>query len=166
MDLGFVSGLLSTHKKALLQWLLHLHTKFHPVPSCSAVYPVDVTDLQPFLCKISMITPWILIGFQPKLVRRCTLISPWCIPSFSLIEIFFSQVVVENANCLKWRKKIKKLFQNCSLISQDWLSNLLQILYVDSPNSEASLEQIWLYSGKWSQSYIGVKIVFFVILTV
>jgi len=26
-------GFLSKHKKALLRWLLHLHAKFHPIPS-------------------------------------------------------------------------------------------------------------------------------------
>ena len=33
---------LSKHKKALLQWLLHLHAKFHTIP-----YPVGVKDLWP-----------------------------------------------------------------------------------------------------------------------
>ena len=44
--------------------------------------------------------------------------------------------------------------------------DLLQIWYVDSPRSGTSLKQIWLNWGKWSQSYIGRKITFFVFLSI
>jgi len=59
---------------------------------------------------------------------------------------------------------MKKLFQNfaCLYLGIGWL----QIWYVDSPSLGASLQQIWLNSGKQSQSYIGVKITFFVFLSI
>ena len=41
-----------------------------------------------------------------------------------------------------------------------------KIWYVDSPSLEASQQQIWLNSGKRSQTYIGVKITFFGFLSI
>ena len=59
------------------------------------------------------------------------------------------------------RRKKKKLFQNfCSLVSRH---DLLQTLYVDSPSLGAFQQQIWLNLGK---SYIDVKIMFFVFLSI
>ena len=87
---------------------------------------------------------------------------------FQLNRSLFSQVMAENANSAKWRrKKTKKLFWNFvhSYLGIDW-HNLLQIWYVDLPSLGASVEQIWLNSGKWFQNYIGVKITFFVFLSI
>ena len=62
---------------------------------------------------------------------------------------------------------MKKLFQNfahlCLGISQH---NLSQIWYVDLPSSGASQKQIWLNPGKRVSSYIGMKITFFVFLSI
>jgi len=65
------------------------------------------------------------------------------------------------------KKKTKKLFWNFarSYLGIGW-HDLLQIQYVDLPSSGASLQQIWLNLGKWFQSYIGVKITFFVFLSI
>ena len=66
------------------------------------------------------------------------------------------------------KKKItKELFQSFShsYLRIDW-HNLLQIWYVDLPRSGASVEQIWLNWDKWSQSYIGVKITFLILLSI
>ena len=54
-----------------------------------------------------------------------------------------SQVIAENAKCAE------KLFRNfaSSYLGFDW-RDLLQIWYVDSPSSGASVERIWLNSGK------------------
>jgi len=65
------------------------------------------------------------------------------------------------------RKKMKKLFQNCGrlYLGVGW-HDLLQICYIDSPSSGTSQQQIWLNSGKRSWNYIGVKITFFVFLSI
>ena len=65
------------------------------------------------------------------------------------------------------KKKTKKLFRNFagSYLGIGW-RDLLQIWYVDSPSWGASLQQVWLNSGEWSQTYIGVKITFFVFLSI
>ena len=63
------------------------------------------------------------------------------------------------------KKKMKKLFWNFArlYLGIDW-HDLFQIWLIDSPSSGVSVDQIWLNSGKWSQSYIGLKITFFVFL--
>ena len=52
-----LSRFFSNHKKALLRWLLHLHSNFQLIPSrglpCGrGVYPVGVTDLRPYFTRI------------------------------------------------------------------------------------------------------------------
>jgi len=37
----FFSGFVSNHKKTLLQWLLYLHAKFHPIPSSGLLCRCD-----------------------------------------------------------------------------------------------------------------------------
>ena len=56
---------------------------------------------------------------------------------------------------MKNKKKMKKLFWNfvCSYLRIGW-HDLLHIWYANSPSSGASLQQIWLNLGKWSQSLI------------
>jgi len=69
--------------------------------------------------------------------------------------------------CKMKKKKTKKFFRNFAhlYLGIGWC-NLLQIWNVDSPGWGASLPQVWLNSGKWSQSYVGVKIIFFVFLSI
>ena len=83
------------------------------------------------------------------------LISPLYVPSFSSIEACI---------CIIWQKmqsvwKDRKEKIICLLVSQDWLA---QIWYVDLP----TLQQIWFDSDKKSQSYIGVKIMFNIFLSI
>jgi len=61
------------------------------------------------------------------------------------------------------KKKRKQLFQNFgrSYLGIGW-HNLLQTWYVDSPSLGATQQYVWFNLGKRSQSYIGVKITFFV----
>ena len=95
--------------------------------------------------------PGILIGFQPKLVQRCTLISPLCaLIKFQLDKSLCLQVMSENAVC-KMKEKMKKLFWNFVhfYLKICW-KNVLQIWYVDLQHSEASQQQIWLNSDKRS----------------
>jgi len=86
------------------------------------VYPAGVTDLRPFFTQ--KIDPNSLIGFQPKLVRRCALISPSRVPSFSLIggcdcKVWLKMQSVRNEEEAKNKEIILKL---CSLVSRDWLA--------------------------------------------
>ena len=74
-----------------------------------AVYPVGVTDLRPFLHKKIDDNSVNLIGFQPKLVQRCALISHLRVRSFSFIEVYFRKLwpkmqTVQSILCLlTWR---------------------------------------------------------------
>jgi len=72
--------------------------------------------------------------------------------------------MAKNAKCAKWRrKKRRNYFETLhahSYLGIGW-RDLLQIWNVDSPSSGASLQHVWSNSGKWSQSYVGVKITFF-----
>jgi len=57
----FFSGFLSNHKRALPQWLLHLHAKFHPIPSSGLFFRRDRPST--FLHKKSIIILQTLIRF-------------------------------------------------------------------------------------------------------
>ena len=58
-------------------------------------------------------------------------------------------------------KKKKKLFQDFSHLHLGigWY-DLLQIWYADLPSLGTSQQEIWLNSGKRSESYVDVKITF------
>ena len=64
------------------------------------------------------------------------------------------------------KKNQEIILKLCSLVSRDWLARFASNLGVDSPSLGVSLQQIWLNSGKRSRSYIGVKITFFVFLSI
>ena len=101
------------------------------------------------------------------MVQKCALISPLCVPHFSLIGVCNRKLWQKMQSVRNEEEKTKKLFQNFVhlYLGISWY-DLHQIWYVDSPSSGASQQQIWLNSGKRSRSYIGVKITFFVFLSI
>jgi len=67
--------------------------------------------------------------------------------------------------CEKMKKKKNEEIIACSYHGIGW-HNLLQIWYIDLPSWGASLQQVWLNSAEWSQTYIGKKSTFFVFLSI
>jgi len=86
--------------------------------------------------------------------------SPSRVPSFCLIGGYDGKLWPKMQSV---RNEEEKLFWNFarSYLGIGW-SDLLQIWNVDL----RYLQQVWLNSGKWSQSYVGVKITFFVFLSI
>ena len=59
------------------------------------------------LCKKIYHNSVIFIRFQPKLVRRCTLISPICVSNFRSIGVCFC-ILWAKMQCAKWRIRKKR----------------------------------------------------------
>ena len=95
------------------------------------VYPVGVTiyiiygvtDLPPFIMQI---IGYNSIGFQPKSVWNCILMSPICLPSFSLIGVCIHILRVK-IRSMENKENKKNLAKICMLESQIGWCNLLQI---------------------------------------
>ena len=106
-------------------------------------------------------------GFQPKLVQRWTLISLLHVPSFIVIVVCICKVWLKMWSARKMKnKKPRNYFKTACLYLGIGRCNVLQNWYVDLATLGASLQQIWVHSGERSQSYIGVKIMFFVFLSI
>ena len=76
-----------------------------------------------------------MIRFQPKLYTEMYFNKPLTCTKFQSNRSIFLQVIAKNAKCVKRRKKLKKLFRN----------------FAHSLTCGASVDLIWLNSGKWSQ---------------
>ena len=87
---------------------------------------------------------------------------PFCVPNSKEIGV---RVAVYNnfCKCAKTRRIIIIIIKNETLavrISENGLSDFLQIWNVNSPSWRATLQQIWFQYDKVSQRYKGVKITF------
>jgi len=113
-----------------------------------------------FLREQLVITPEIFIGFAPKLVQRFVDLYT----KFQLDPSIYLHFIAIFLCVQKDEEKIKPFKEKLWVLVQYIWSDLLQIWYVDLPNLQASLQQVWL--GKESWSYIGMKIMFSYFLSI
>jgi len=105
-----------------------------------------------------------LVQIPTKIGTEMRFNEPFMCTKFQHDRSMRLQVMVENTKCEKTRRGRKKRRNYFETLLNHFSGLAGMIWYVDLPSSGAFLQQIWLNSGKISQSYIGVKIKFFVFL--
>ena len=103
------------------------------------------------------------IRFLPNLVLKSAVMSPLSVPNFSTIwtRIRVLWRILRSVRKEEVEEQNEEKNQNFghSYLGTG-LGDFLQILYVDSPITQALLQQMWLQSNQGSRSYKGVKITF------
>ena len=110
----------SNHKKVIPWWKLHLHAKFHPIPSSSLPSRLDKPST--FFTRNINHNSINLNHIPTKISTEMPFNKPFMCAKFQFNRNMRSQVMAENGKCAnKWKRKWS-ILKFCLLISRDWLA--------------------------------------------
>ena len=119
-----LSRFFSNHKKALLRWLLHLHSNFQLI-----LYPVGVTDLRPYFTQIIGHNSVNVHRIPTKVGTEIRLNEPFTIRA----RIHVLWRILRNVRNEEVEKNKENKMKFCSLVSRKWLEQFSSNLVCKLP---------------------------------